>query len=74
MSGRKLWSAAIHTASDCIEIDPPQDLFVVVRFPGPNYLYDAAPDGQRFLAIQVPGLSNQESAPITVVSDWQAQD
>jgi Tol biopolymer transport system component len=72
VSPGRLWTAGIRRVSAGIEIDAPRPLFGVTRFPGPDYIYDAAPDGQRFLVIQVPGAANQEGSPITVVSDWQA--
>jgi eukaryotic-like serine/threonine-protein kinase len=34
-----------------------------------GYYWDVAPDGQRFLAVTAPGAQN--SAPITVVANWQ---
>ena len=38
---------------------------------GGGYQYDAAGDGQRFLAVLSPGESQHE--PITVVMNWTAE-
>ena len=72
LSSTRLWAAGIRTVAGRIEIDAPHSFFGITRFPGPDYVYDVAPDGQRFITVRVPGTSNLESAPIAIISDWQA--
>ena len=53
-------------------MDAPRELFPLVRFPGPTYVYDVTPDGQRLLVLQPPGAGGEDAAALTVVSNWQA--
>src|SRR5262249_32016529 len=46
-----------------VEIDAPRDLFPVTRFPGPAYVYDLAPGGQRFMTVQVPAPQTRKAPP-----------
>jgi len=66
----KMWAAAVRFANGRAEIAAPQGLFPSERVAGPEYYYDVAPDGQRFLQIQPE--DDQKDRALTVVSDWQA--
>ncbi|HEV2202822.1 MAG TPA: protein kinase [Bryobacteraceae bacterium] len=72
LGGTKMWAAGIRASAGRVEIDSPRDLFTTLQFPGPGYLYDVTRDGQRFLVVRPPGSGIQGSAPIVVLSDWQA--
>jgi hypothetical protein len=41
-------------------------------FSGAGFLYDAAPDGQSFLAVLAPE-QTADAQPITVVQNWTAE-
>jgi hypothetical protein len=71
LSGSKLWAAGVRSTPRGLEIDPPRSLFLVAIYSGPAYIYDVAPDGQRFLLTQ-PANAKQEIDPMNAISDWQA--
>jgi Tol biopolymer transport system component/predicted Ser/Thr protein kinase len=71
ISGGRMWAAGIRTGRQVI-VDSPHDLFPALRIPGPEYFYDVTSDGQRFLAIQGPGVLDDRGNSLTVVSNWQA--
>jgi len=71
LSGTKLWAASVRTSTGRVEIDPPHELFEIANYVGPDYHYDAARDGQRFLLTSPPGFIDA-LGPLNVVSDWQA--
>jgi eukaryotic-like serine/threonine-protein kinase len=68
-----MWAVGIRISAGRIEIDPPRALFAHLFINGPEYIYDVARDGQRFLEFQPPAADNDQSAnALTVVSNWQA--
>ena len=69
---QRLWAAGIHAYAGRVEIGTPQPLFPVLLFPGPSYVYDVTPDGQRFVVVSPPGAGAQGTSAINMVSDWQA--
>jgi len=69
---QRLLSAGIRASAGRVEIETPRALFPVLQFPGPAYLYDVTPDGQRFVVVSPPGGGAQGSTAINIVSDWQA--
>jgi eukaryotic-like serine/threonine-protein kinase len=71
-TGGALSSAGLRISKDTVEIEPARALTDVANFPGPDYIYDVARDGQRFLIIQQSDHAVIDKAPLTVVSDWQA--
>ena len=72
---RKLMSVAVRAMTGLLEFGTPRALFTI---PGPltergdvaPYMYDVAPDGQRFL-VGVPA-GNAASPPMTVILNWQS--
>jgi len=70
-SAGRLMAAAVRTDNGTLAFDPPATLFQTHPAPRTWNLYDAAPDGQRFL-LNVP-LEWSNTAPITVLSNWPAQ-
>jgi Tol biopolymer transport system component len=68
-SDGRIVSVSIHLGADGgIESGPPQTLFQTRPVPKTWNLYDAAPDGQRFL-VNIP-LEWTSALPITVVTNW----
>lgn len=68
-----MWAVGIRISAGRVEIDPPHALFAHLFINGPEYIYDVARDGQRFLEFQPPAADNDQSAnALTVVSNWQA--
>ena len=70
-SGGRLMAAAVRTDNGNLAFDPPATLFQTHPVPRIWNLYDAAPDGQKFL-VNVP-VEWSNTAPITVLSNWPAQ-
>jgi serine/threonine protein kinase/Tol biopolymer transport system component len=68
---QRIWVAGIRASAGRVEIETPQPLFSLLLFPGPAYVYDVTPDGQRFVVVSPPGAGAQDSS-INVISDWQA--
>lgn len=68
---QRIWVAGIRSSAARIEIETPRPLFSVLLFPGPAYVYDVTPDGQRFVVVSPPGAGAQDSS-INIISDWQA--
>jgi hypothetical protein len=66
-SGRMM-SVNVHPEGDEFKSDPPQPLFQTRPIPNTWNLYDAAPDGQRFL-LNLP-LEWPSASPITVMTNW----
>ena len=66
-SGRMM-SVNVRSEGDDFHSDPPQPLFQTRTIPGTYNLYDAAPDGQRFL-MNLP-LEWPNASPITVMTNW----
>jgi hypothetical protein len=71
-TGGKLSAAGLRLAGNGAEIDPPQGLMGIADFPGPDFIYDVARDGQRFPMLQPSDKAVSDRSPLTVVSDWQA--
>jgi eukaryotic-like serine/threonine-protein kinase len=69
---QRMWAAGIRILAGRPEIETSRALFTVLLYPGPAYLYDAAPDGQRFLVISPPSVGSEGAYPLNIVSDWQA--
>jgi hypothetical protein len=46
--------------------------FPVITAAGPGFTYDVAGDGQRFVVVQPPEASGEQSNAITMVTNWQA--
>jgi hypothetical protein len=67
-----MWVAGIRASAGRVDIETPQPLFPVLGFPGPSYVYDVTPDGQRFVVVSPPGAGAQGTSAINIVSDWQA--
>ena len=62
----------IRVAGAILQSDKPRELFSVSPISTAYWaLYDVTADGQRFLALQ-PSAAEQEPAPLTVVTNWQA--
>jgi eukaryotic-like serine/threonine-protein kinase len=69
---QRLWVAGIRPSAGSVDIETPRALFPVLLFPGPAYVYDVTPDGQRFVVVSPPGAGAQGTSAINVISDWQA--
>lgn len=69
---QRLWAAGIRASAGRVDIETPRALFPVLLFPGPAYVYDVTPDGQRFVVVSPPGADAQGTSAINVISDWQA--
>jgi len=70
---QRMWVAGIRASAGRVEIETPQPLFPVLGFPGPSYVYDVTPDGQRFVVVSPPGAGAQGTSAINIISDWQAE-
>jgi len=70
---QRMWVAGIRASAGRVEIETPQPLFPVLGFPGPSYVYDVTPDGQRFVVVSPPGVGAQGTSAINIISDWQAE-
>jgi Tol biopolymer transport system component len=67
----RIMAAGIRTAGAGIEAEPPRKLFTM-RAPGSVvFPFDVTADGQRFLALQVPG-GGPDPNSLTVLLNWQA--
>ena len=71
LHGEKLWAAGLRISPGRVKVDPPQELFELAVYPGPAYIHDITPDGQRFLLTQ-PSNAGASLSPMELVSGWQA--
>ena len=67
-AGGGLMVVSLHPAADEFGFDPPRLLFQVTPLPNMYNLFDAAPDGERFL-LNLP-MEWTSSSPITVLTSW----
>jgi Tol biopolymer transport system component len=67
-SSGRMMATKVHPEGEEFRNDPPQFLFQTRTIPNTWNLYDAAPDGQRFL-MNLP-LEWPNASPLTVVTNW----
>lgn len=72
LNNNRLWAVDIRTWPGRVEIGSPRDLFGVVMYLGPPYVYDATRDGRRLLLTQ-PAKGSVGLEPMNVILDWQAR-
>jgi Tol biopolymer transport system component/tRNA A-37 threonylcarbamoyl transferase component Bud32 len=68
-SGNGIWAAPVQSAGGRVQIGAAERLFSAIRLTGPEYSYDVAPDGKRFLLIQPVARDN---SALTVIANWQS--
>ena len=66
----KVMAVSLQTSPQGVRAEPPRVLFEADYQNGNLHQFDVTPDGQRFLLVLRP--TDQNSTPLTVVSNWQA--
>jgi serine/threonine protein kinase/Tol biopolymer transport system component len=66
-----IMAASIRAAGSSIEADPPRQLFTLLTPGTVVFPFDVTADGQRFLALQMPG-GGPDPNSLTILLNWQA--